>query len=515
MTTLIKNVQVVDGSGQAPVKTDVLVKGGSIAALGAFPSYRADRIIYGNELFLSPGFIDINAGSDRTLALFSEPTFEDFFSQGITTALLGHCGFSLAPSLYGTLHAHGSWAFAPHMNANWKTFGEFVREISKRYTFGINIGSLVGHRVVREDIVYDPSEFRKLTGEEIRLFRHIVSSSIEHGAFGLSSNLGLFPYDKTPYHELRALADSVAKHKALYTTHLRNETDSLYDSVREAVKLSLDVSVRTIISHLRPFDGYESQFEKSLSYLEGRMGRAHVHFDINPFPYSAVSVRTFLPPKLRDEKKEVVLAYLADPKAHKETYEHMPSVDAKEIRIFLSPGMSFLQGSSLYDFAQNRHLDSRKALIELMRLTKCEGIVFYKNLNEEYIRKGIASSQSLISTNSSHGRAVEKGSSAWTASSYKPLRMTETFPQYIRQADSLGMSIEKTVAKITSMPASLMGLHTKGRIAEGFDADVVLFAKDGSVSMVMVNGSVLVEDGKRTSVPAVSGKVLKHAPSSK
>jgi len=489
----------VDGSGQSPVKADVLVRDRYIAAVGSFPSFKADDVLFGNEQYLSSGFVDMNASSDRTLALFSEPTFGDFLKQGVTSVLMGQCGFSLAPSVYGSLHTHQSRDSKHVANSNWRTFGEFLDTLSKNWAFGANIGSLAGHRVMREDIVHDPSKFRKLSAGELRVFRHLLLRTLEEGSFGFSSGLGYVPYTQTPYHEMRALADVVAQHKGLYAVHMRNETDGLLDSVKEVVKLAQDVSVRTIISHLRPFVGYEQEFEQALELLARKFSKAHVYFDMNPFPYSAVRADAFLPRRMQDMDIEAALSYLRDPASEKNLLQELPLVDARDAMVFRAPDMPFLRGVSLFDFAQNRHVSSKKALLEFMRATKLRGVLFYKNLNPNYIAKGLLSSQSLVSTNSSHATDV---------AAFRPKRATDTFPEFLRIADRAGMPIEKAVAKITSVPASLAGIEKRGMVAAGFYADLVLCSKDGSISNVFVNGRRAVADGQFKPAEATSGNVL-------
>lgn len=500
MTTLIKNVQVVNGGGGAPVKADVLIREPFIAAIGNFPMFKADQVIFGNEQFLSPGFIDINTSSDRTLALFSNPTCEDFLLQGITSILFGQCGFSLAPSLYGTLHAHQSREDEYHMNCNWRTFGEFVDTLDHAYAFGPNIASLVGHRVVREDLTHNPKKFEKLSMEQIRMFRNVLGTSLREGAFGFSVGLGYAPYTKTSYHELRALADVVAQHKGLCTIHLRNETDSLLLSVKEIVTLAQDTSVRASISHLRPFIGHEEQFDHVLRFLERRFSKAHVYFDINPFPYSAIRVDAFLPSWLAAMDRGVALATLLDPRMEKKILEELPSLNTREALIFRVPTMPFLRGMPLVLFGRNRRVSSRKALLEFMRVTKLRGVLFYKNLNSEYIRKGILSPQSLIATNSSHSGSFV---------SFRPNRMTDTFPEYIRIAGRAGVSIEKTIEKITATSAALVGLTKRGVLTPGYYADMVLLSGDGTISNVFVNGRRVVADGRMMPLEAQTGYVLR------
>ena len=101
MVTLIKNIILVDGSGRSPVKADVLIRDKKIVAVGSFPTYKADEVVNGNESYLVPGFIDPDITSDRYLTLFSSPYHKNFIAQGVTSGIIGQCGFSLAPNFYG------------------------------------------------------------------------------------------------------------------------------------------------------------------------------------------------------------------------------------------------------------------------------------------------------------------------------------------------------------------------------------------------------------------------------
>ena len=134
-TILIKNIQLLDGSGRPPVKADVLVKNEKISAIGNFPKYRADEIIDGLGAYLAPGFIDINTDSDHYLTLFSNPSQKDFVAQGVTTIIGGQCGASLAPLIYGSLESIREWADISKINVNWHTLAEFLKAM-ERSAFG-------------------------------------------------------------------------------------------------------------------------------------------------------------------------------------------------------------------------------------------------------------------------------------------------------------------------------------------------------------------------------------------
>ena len=83
MTLLIKNVQLIDGSGRPPFKADVLIKKDKISAIGSFPNYKARQTIDGFGAYLAPGFIDIDSNADHYLSFFINPGQHDLLEQGI------------------------------------------------------------------------------------------------------------------------------------------------------------------------------------------------------------------------------------------------------------------------------------------------------------------------------------------------------------------------------------------------------------------------------------------------
>lgn len=491
---------LVDGSGRPPVKADVIIRDEKILAIGSFPSFKADKIIFGNESYLCPGFIDINVSSDRYLTLFSAPRFGDFLLQGITSVLLGQCGFSLAPSFYGPLRNFETYAKTHKINANWKRVKEFLGVLSQNFRLGVNVGTLSGHCVMREEIVKDPAHFRPLTANELRVFRSVVSQAMKDGAFGISSGLGYFPYQETPYHELRALLDAVKNEKGVYATHLKNEKEGILDAVGETIRLSQETAITTIISHFRPFLGYEEEYEKALSLIEKKAAKANIYFDTNPFPSSAVSLNDFLPIPLQHKERETIMAYLNDKSYEKKIISQFPKLESQKTIIFNTPGMEFLQGKTLYEFARNRELSVAKALLELMKITRLSGSLFFENLNKTQIEKAIKSPRALISTNSAHTDALPF---------FKPPRTTDTFTKFFRVASSTGMTVEKAVAKITGLPAKILGMAGRGFVSDGYFADLVLLSRDFSPLMVMVNGKVAAEEGKIKEESPGSGKVLR------
>jgi N-acyl-D-amino-acid deacylase len=489
MTTLIKNIVCVDGAGHVPYKADVLIKGKKILAIGSFPSYRADTVIVGNEAYCVPGFFDMNASADKYLTLFSQPAQSDFLKQGVTSMLIGNCGFSLAPLFYGSLSQFAHWGGNDHININWRSVAELLDALDHQYVTGVNVATLVGHKVIREGLMKNPDEtFRSLSANELQIFRNVLTQAMHDGAFGMSTGLGYYPYQETRYHELRALADAVKNAGGIYETHLRDEKEGLVESVEETIRLSRDVGVTAVIAHLRPFLGFENKYADAVARIEGDVTHADVYFDMNPFDESVVPLDTFIPDDLRQTDRHALLEKMNDPTIAKHVLNGIPAIDAAHTIIFNTPEVPFLHGKLLSVFAQNRNLTSRAALLELMRVTKLRGAILYKNLSAPALRKALFSERSLIASNSP---SFDGG----MADDQKPPRATRTFTEFLASADRGGVPIEKAITKITGLPAKILGIDNRGLLALGYAADCSIITKDRDVKYVFVNGSAAVWDG--------------------
>ena len=147
----------------------------------------------------------------------------------------GMCGASLAPLLYGSLESLQKWGDTNRVNVNWHTMAEFFAVMDKRPT-AVNFGTLVGHATIRRAIVGEA--LRELTKNELNVFMRTLEEALSEGAFGLSTGLGYVHARKTPYAELRSLAEIVKKFHGVYATHLRQESTGVKESVEETIRLA-------------------------------------------------------------------------------------------------------------------------------------------------------------------------------------------------------------------------------------------------------------------------------------
>ncbi len=483
---LIKNVQIVDGSGSSPYRADILIDGKKISAIGTFPNKKANEVFDGLGLVAAPGFIDVNTDSDHHLSLFTNPSQQDFLLQGVTTIIGGQCGSSLAPLIYGSLVSIRKWADPSQINVGWNRMEELL-DILRKLRLGVNFATLAGHSTIRRDLIGE--EIRNLTKSEIDVFSKVLEQALKEGASGLSTGLGYIHAKTTPYGEIKELVQLVAKYNKVYATHLRDEKVDLIRSVEETIKVAQETGARTIISHFRPVKGFEKEFETAINLVEKNSAKAHIYFDVNPFDESLIPIYSLLPDWAKNGGLEVMLGYLDDEKTKREIIKEMAHIKPDEYIIAEARGHEFVTGKTLEQFAKNREKSPIDAILELMNDTGLRAMLAYKNLDPNLLGNILVHPRSLIGSNGAS--LPEKGRGL------KLERSTSTFPKFLEIAASRNVPIEQAIKKITSTAAQVYGIKNRGLIKEGYWADITLL-KDNKITDVLINGKFAVRNSQAT-----------------
>src|SRR5258708_11234890 len=150
---IIKNGQIIDGSGGEAYKADIAIEGHRIVNIAPAINKAAKSVYDATGKIVCPGFIDIQNHSDSYWQIFDNPSLDSLLTQGYTTILVGQCGASLAPLLSATgLLALQKWHDLSGVNIDWQSFAEFAATMEGN-SFGCNIGSLVGYSTLRRGLV--------------------------------------------------------------------------------------------------------------------------------------------------------------------------------------------------------------------------------------------------------------------------------------------------------------------------------------------------------------------------
>ncbi len=494
---IIRNGQVIDGTGAAARRADVAIAGGKIAAIGAVPDGSGTSEIDASGLVVAPGFIDVHTHAD---SLDEQPEPEHFLRMGVTTVIAGNCGGSslpLADALAGIEAARPA----------------------------LNFATLVGHNTVRRAVM--DTARRAATPEELERMRGLVRQAMLDGAVGFSTGLQYVPGTYAPTSELVALAAVAGGLGGVYASHMRNEGTELEKAVAEALHVGEQAQCPVQISHLKvdsPANWGASA--KALGLIDAAR-RKGMRVNADQYAYSAASSSLGIrfPSWVLEGGQEQINERLDDA----DTWARIK----KEMRALIRE-----RGIEEYDFAvvaQYRPDPSRNGLsIEqiAMRERKRDDLDAQLEVMREMLRAGGASMVYHFMGEDDIARIMRHPHVSFASDSGLN-RLGEGVPHprgYGNNARVLGLYVrdkqviplEEAIRKMTSLPAEHFGFAGRGVLAEGKAADVVVFdparVADAATyekphqhavgfAHVVVNGVPVIRGGRLTG--ARPGQVLR------
>lgn len=279
---LIKDGIVVDGEGKPSFKADVGIAAGRIVVVAEEIEQEANRTIPAQGLHVAPGFIDPHTHSDLTL--LANPRAESKIRQGVTTEIVGNCGGSPAPLLGQVLEDTQTGAMSLDLEITWVSMAEYLERLRQPGT-AVNVVALVGHNTVRGAVL--GLDDVQPTSEQQAQMERLVAEAMEQGARGLSTGLFYPPGFFARTEEVIGLAQVAARHGGIYASHVRSETNHLFEAIDEALEIGEKAEVRVQISHLK-LEGYRNWggADRLLNMLEAARTRGVV-VGCDQYPYTA------------------------------------------------------------------------------------------------------------------------------------------------------------------------------------------------------------------------------------
>ena len=523
---LIKGGTVVDGTGQPGTAADVGVSGGRIAALA--PALEGDAAvdIDASGRIVAPGFIDAHTHSDFTL--LSVPGADSKVRQGITTEVVGNCGFSPAPVAPETLDLLKEYVgfLNSDLPWNWRRLGEYYQRVSEQGC-AMNLVPLVGHGAIRIAVMGFAE--RVPSASELIHMQRLVGEAMEDGAFGLSSGLIYTPGCYGDTAELVALARVAQQAGGLYATHMRGEGGTLEEAISEALAIGEQAGIRVQISHLKA-SGRENwgKMERALGMIETARDRGiEVTADIYPYIAGSTTMTSLFPAWTLEGGMDRFLVRIADPDTRRRIVDEVQgggegwsratgSLGWDDILVASCQQEKQFEGCTVAQIADAMGREPSEAMMDFLLAEQGRVAVVLFMMSEENVACGIAHPLLMIGSDSLALAAGQGG---------KPHPRTYgTFPRvlgkYVREERLLGL--EEGVRKMTSMAADTFGLSDRGVLAEGKAADIAIFDAETvadcatfeephqystGIDYVIVNGQVVVEHGVQH--PVLPGRVLR------
>lgn len=518
---VIKGGLVVDGTGNPWLRKDIGITNGKITRLGHITEDSGETMD-ATGMIVSPGFIDLHNHSDFSILAY--PSAESYIMQGVTTAVVGNCGLSLAPLNPDNLALLKRY-LSPFLRAGfdygweWRTLAEFYQKVEKQGT-SLNLAPLVGQGTIR--LAVKGFDSTGSSAEEMNQMKKLLAQSLEDGAFGMSTGLIYPPGCYSSTEELIELASVLREYGAIYTTHMRNEGDRLIEALEEAIEIAEANGIPIEISHHKATGKSNwGKVNATLRLMEqARQRGVEVNCDVYPYTAGSTTITTLLPTWTLAGGVEKMLDRLKNKQTRQSIkLEGTRFSEWDGIVIAECPSKKEYQGKSLEDILKetNRFDDPYEGLFDLLLEIEGNATIIVFLMDEDDVRTVMSSPLSSFISDS-WVTALDAGG--------KPHpRAYGTFPRvlgkYVREEKLL--TLEQAIRKMTSLPAGKIGLKCRGIFREGFWADVVIFdqavIKDQAtfddphqypkgIEYVIVNGQVVVDHGRLTGVRP--GKILRR-----
>lgn len=526
---LIRGALLYDGNGGPGFAADLAIAEGRIAAIGPKLDGPANKTIDAADLAVAPGFIDIKTHSDFTLPI--NPKAESKVRQGVTTEIIGHCGFSVAPALPGKVELLKDY-LSP--SAPWTPFREltFPDYLDSFPATSVNAGMLVGHNTLR--LMVMNMENRAPTPAELDAMIALLEAGLKAGALGMSSGLFTPPGSYAEPAEMEAFGHVLKRHNAAYFTHLRDESNNVLEAVQEAIDIAEKCRVHVEIVHFK-CSGTDNwgKARQALQMIADAKARG-LDVDCDSYPYAAGSnpLKNLLPQWVQSGGVDAMIARLKLPETRTRirddierdglnNWGRIPSWEC--IQISISPHLAQFAGRTIQSIAAEKQQDPIDTLCDYLIDDKGATRVLVTSISEDDIEYIVASPLALVG---SDGNCVAPYGQVGKGMPHP--RFYGTFPRiidhYVRTRGVL--KLERAIHKMTGATARALKLKDRGILKEGYRADIVIFDPEdfrdratyadphqfptGPRTTVIVNGTLVVEDAAHTG--ALPGKVLRRDP---
>ena len=516
---LIRNGTVYDGTGRAPAKADVGLRGDRIAAVGNLSAATAPAIVDANGLAVAPGFINMLSHSETSWFVDSRSLSELLL--GVTTQIFGEG--SMGPLNDEMKKRRRESQGDVKYDIEWTTLAEYLHHLEKR---GIsqNVASFIGAATIREYVI--GLEDKPPTPAQLDQMRDLVRREMEAGALGITTALIYPPAFFAKTEELIELSKVAAKYKGKYTAHMRSEGAQLIEAVQETIRISREAGLPAEIYHLKASgEANWSKMDQVIKMIEdARKQGVKITADMYTYPAGGTGLDATLPPWVFDGGRDAAYKRLQDPATRRKIAEAVrtPANDWENLYLlsgspdrivlasFRNDSLKPLIGKTLAEVAKMRGKDPIETIMDLLLEDRSRIGTIYFLMSEDNIRKQIR--QPWVSFGSDAASIATEGVFLKSAAHPRAYgNFARLLGRYVR--DEKIISLSEAVRRLTSLPATTLGLKDRGLVKSGMFADVVIFDPQTiadratfekphqysvGVRDVFVNGRHVLKNGEHT-----------------
>jgi len=500
---VLRNGRIVNGSGKPTFVGDVAIKDGRIAAVGKVAGSGASELDARGKI-VAPGFIDVHTHSEDIL---KHRDAENFLRMGVTTVVTGNCGGSRTD------------------------IAKFFAELEAT-NVTLNVATLIGHNSVRTKVMGGSFD-RPPTADELARMKSLVEQGMKDGAVGFSTGLIYLPGTFTKTDEIIELAKVTAAHGGIYASHIRHETERIFEALDELFCVAREAKIRAELSHLKLAG--PNAWGKAAAVLaaldKARAGGLEVTHDQYVYTASSTGLSRLVPDKAREGGAKKFIERVSDPEQKQRIVAEMKATLKRSLRsdysyVFIAHcgHDKSLGGKTVPQAAKlRRGSDSLDDQIELVLDLERHGgaTAIFHGMNEADVRRFLRHPLTMAASDGGPRAPSEELTHPRSCGNN-----ARVLARYVRELKLL--SLEEAVRKMTSLPARTFRLNGRGELKPGCAADVVVFDPDRVADLatfdkprayavgfsdVFVNGTAVIRDGSLTG--ARPGKPVRLSPTAR
>jgi N-acyl-D-amino-acid deacylase len=526
---ILRGGTVYDGSGSEPLVADIAISDAIIAAIGDLGDAGAELEIDATGLAVAPGFI--NMLSWATESLIQDGRSQSDIRQGVTLEVMGE-GNSMGPLNAAMKQELLDRQSDVRYDIEWTTLGEYLEYLVERGV-STNVASFVGAATPRKYVI--GYEDRAPTAEELEAMQQIVRDAMREGAMGVSSSLMYPPGLFASTGELIALSEAAAEFDGMYISHMRDEGAQMLEAIEELITIAREADIRAEIYHIKS-SGQQNWplFDEAVEMIENaRAEGLAITADVYTYPAGSTGLNVTVPPWVQDGGFEASLERMRDPELRKRIIEAMNTPSDEWENMFLLAGsldnillVSFknedlkpLTGKTLAEVVEMRGTSPENTIMDLIIEDGSRVGAVYFTQSEDIVRRAVA--LPWVSFNSDEASLAPEG--VFLKRNPHPRAygsFARVLAKYVREEKVI--TLQEAVRKLSGFPAENLKLDRRGKLKQGYYADVVVFDPDTiqdhatfvephqyatGMLHVFVNGEQVLKDGEHTG--AKPGRVIR------
>ena len=532
----IVNGLIIDGTGNPGYAADVGIVGDQIIAIGDLSDATSRETVDASGKVVAPGFVDMHTHSD--LAVLFDPLTNSKIFDGVTTEVVGNCGIGVAPVseanrqlLIDYLGTRMIGNLPVKIELNWSSMAEYLDYV-RRHPPALNVCALLAQGAVR--IAVMGFDKQAPTNRQLSEMKSLVAAGMAEGAVGFSSGLIYMPGEFSTTDELAELAKEIKPYQGFYVSHIRNESEGVFDALEEALTIGEKAGVPVHVSHLKVAG--QSVWGRSPELL-ARIDKANqdgveTTFDLYPYTSGMTGLTACMPPWAFEGGVEKLLNRLADAEIRAKIVADVENGIPGWQNLFKAAGgwenitittvnseaNKHLEGKTIRQIADLQDNDPYNTVFDLLIAEKGKVLIVLLLMAEEDLINILRHPMSMIG---SDGMSVStEGIMSFGMPHPRAFgTRARVLARYVREKKVL--SLEEAVKKMSYMPAWRLGLPKRGLLRVGYYADAVVFdpdeVRDNAVysdpkqyssgfEYVVVNGKIVLANGMHQKV--FNGRVI-------